>query len=388
MMNSASTAALNTTPLQVIIIGAGIGGLTLANLLRQTDPAFHVRIFERDSSTHMRMQGGTLGLKDPGGLTALHRLGIYDEIRAVSKQVTRFTILTQQGKHLLTLQGHPHSLRVSRATLHDLLLHDFHQMITFDMLCTGYTQKQGKPVVKFSDGREETADVVVACDGVKSVIRRQFIGDAPHYLGLSAISGNVATTEIHPLLVDGPLLVIGKGVSFILDQQQDTIGWSLSMQTKHKEWEPLPKSALKERVLAATRQWFSPIHEIVSSTGIEDSVYLGGFYDKDPLQHACAGTLVLLGDAAHPMSPFRGEGANMAMLDALSFVDVLQTAEEGRLEQALARYEHEMLARSRKAVLQSRKAAREMHSRNPLTQSLLRGKLRLANRLLPLFQKE
>lgn len=160
------------------------------------------------------------------------------------------------------------------------------------------------------------------------------------------------------------------------------------MQTKHKEWEPLPKSALKERVLAATRQWFSPIREIVSSTQVEDIVYLGGFYDKDPLQHACAGTLVLLGDAAHPMSPFRGEGANMAMLDALSFVDVLQTAEEGRLEQAPARYGHEMLARSRKAVLQSRKAAREMHSRNPLTQSLLRGKLCLANRLLPLFQKE
>lgn len=57
------------------------------------------------------------------------------------------------------------------------------------------------------------------------------------------------------------------------------------MQTKHKEWEPLPKSALKERVLAATRQWFSPIREIVSSTQVEDIVYLGGFYDKDPPQH-------------------------------------------------------------------------------------------------------
>jgi 2-polyprenyl-6-methoxyphenol hydroxylase-like FAD-dependent oxidoreductase len=57
-------------------------------------------------------------------------------------------------------------------------------MITFDTLCIGYSEQPGKPVVRFANGREETADVVVACDGVKSAIRRQLIGDRPHYLGL------------------------------------------------------------------------------------------------------------------------------------------------------------------------------------------------------------
>lgn len=387
-MNYASIAASPASPLQIIIIGAGIGGLTLANLLHQTDSASCLRIFERDSAAHARMQGGTLGLKEQGGLGALRLLGMDEAIRAVSQPVTQFTILTQQGKPLLALRGHPHSLRAPRAALRDLLLRDVHQMITFDTLCTGYTEHQGKLVVRFANGREETADVVVACDGVKSAIRHQLIGDRPHYLGLSAISGSVATTERHPLLAAGPILVIGEGVSLILDQQQDAIGWSLTLPTKPKELEPLPPSALQERVRASTRRWFSPIHEIVSHTPIENISYLGGFYDKEPLQHARTGTLVLLGDAAHPMSPFRGEGANMAMRDALSFVDVLQTAKEGQLEQALARYEHEMLARTKKSILESRKAAREMHSRNPLTRSLLHGKLRLANRLLPRFQKE
>jgi 2-polyprenyl-6-methoxyphenol hydroxylase-like FAD-dependent oxidoreductase len=313
---------------------------------------------------------------------------MYEEIHAMSKPVTRFTILTQRGKHLLTLHGHPHSLRVSRGTLRDLLMRDIQQMISFDTLCTGYAVEQGKPLVRLSGGREEIADVVVACDGVKSAIRHQLVGDKPHYLGLSAITGGVVAAEVHPLLADGPLLVIGRGVSLVLDQESDRIGWALTLCTNHKELEPLSKSVLKERVLAATRQWYSPIYEIVSNTNVDDIAYSGGFYDKEPLKHARAGTLVLLGDAAHPMSPFRGEGANMAMRDALSLVDTLHAAGESQFEQALARYEQEMLARTRKSVMESRKAAREMHSRNALTRSLLLGKLRLADRVLPLIQKE
>lgn len=387
-MNNASTAAHPTSSLEIIIIGAGIGGLTLANLLHQTHPSIGVRIFERDSAAHTRTQGGTLGLKEHGGLDVLRRLGMEREIRAVSQPVTQFTILTQQGKHLLTLHGHPHSLRVPRAALRNLLLRDVHQMITFDMLCIGYTAHEGKPMVRFANGCEENADVVVACDGVKSAIRQQLIDDQPRFLGLSAISGGVVTTERHPRLSDGLFLAIGEGVSLILDQRQNSLGWSLTLRTKQMELEPLSPSVLKERVLASTRHWWSPIRDIVSNTRCEDIASIGGFYDKDPLQHARAGALVLLGDAAHPMSPFRGEGANMAMRDALSFVESLQTAQVDQLEQALARYEREMLARTRKAVLQSRKAAREMHSQNPLTRWLLQRKLRFANRLLPWFQKE
>jgi 2-polyprenyl-6-methoxyphenol hydroxylase-like FAD-dependent oxidoreductase len=88
---------------------------------------------------------------------------------------------------------------------------------------------------------------------------------------------------------------------------------------------------------------------------------------------------MLLGDAAHPMSPFRGEGANMAMLDALVLVDLLNRSKEGRLEHVLVRYEQEMLDRTRRYVLLSRRSAMEMHSRNPITNLILTAKLRLAN---------
>ena len=72
----------------------------------------------------------------------------------------------------------------------------------------------------------------------------------------------------------------------------------------------------------------------------------------------------------------------MAMLDALSLVEGLQIAREGQRIHTLARYEQEMLGRTRTAVLQSRQAAKEMHSRNPVTRALLQGKLHLANHFL------
>jgi 2-polyprenyl-6-methoxyphenol hydroxylase-like FAD-dependent oxidoreductase len=386
-VSRASTSAPHSTPLSIIIAGAGIGGLTLGNLLHQADSSIKVQIFERDSAVRSRKQGGTLGLKDSGGFVALRRLGRYEEIRAVSKPVTQFTVLTHQGKHLMTLHGDPQSLRVPRAKLCDVLLRELQRDIFFAMPCTGFAEKHGKPAVLFANGHEETADVVVACDGVKSVIRQQLIGDTPHYLGLSAIAGTVVVSMAHPLLAAGPLLLLGNGASLILDQEQDSIGWSLTMHTRHKELEYLSGAMLKERLLATTQRWYSPIRELVSSTNPDDITYAGGFYDKEPQQHARTGNLVLLGDAAHPMSPFRGEGANMAMADALSFTDQVRAAERSHLEEAIARYEQEMLQRTRKVVLASHQAAKAMHSRNRVSQVVRNAKLRIADKLLPLVQK-
>jgi salicylate hydroxylase len=121
----------------------------------------------------------------------------------------------------------------------------------------------------------------------------------------------------------------------------------------------------------------------LSSTPSETIACLGGFYDKEPSTHAHANGVVLLGDAAHPMSPFRGEGANMAMLDAVSLADCLDQHEDHCIESALVTYEREMLGRSRKAVLLSRHAAREMHSRSRIIQLIRNTKLRLADRFMP-----
>jgi 2-polyprenyl-6-methoxyphenol hydroxylase-like FAD-dependent oxidoreductase len=376
---------------KILIIGAGIGGLTLASLLRQANPAIQMSLVERSAEpvSAQLQPGGTLALKEPGGLTALRRLGMYEDLCQVSKPVADFRFLTADGKPLLTLRKpSPASAsgttwRVPRSALHHHLLRDVMGPIRYGTVCTGYRSQTEKPVVQFADGDEESADLVVACDGVKSAVRRQMIRDEPHYLGLAAITGAIPVAAPHPLLRDGPVMIIGDGGTLLVDQEQQSIGWALTLHARYHEFERLTHLDLQKRVLLATRGWYSPVREIVEDTHPEDIIALGGFYDRNPLLRAHDGNIVLLGDAAHPMSPFRGEGANMAMLDAVVLVDSLGPfCKDDQLERAIVHYEQEMLARTRRAVLLSRRAAREMHSHNLITRFIRDTKLRLADHVM------
>ena len=172
-------------------------------------------------------------------------------------------------------------------------------------------------------------------------------------------------------------MVLGNGSTLFLLKAERGVGWSLTTRAPEKQFDGLSQVALKEHALAATRGWASKFQSVVEGSDTSALLSLGGFYDKEPLRKARTQCLVLLGDAAHPMSPFRGEGANMAMQDALVLADALQ--ERGTdLEAALPSYEREMLQRSRKYVLLSRKAAREMHSTSWWVQYIRNAKLRVA----------
>jgi salicylate hydroxylase len=375
---------------KVLIIGAGIGGLTLANLLLRTEPSIDVSLVERssDGESAQVAQGGTLGLKDPGGLLALQRLGMYDNISRVSRPVANFTFLTSRGQRLLTLRepapssGRLPAMRVPRAALYERLLGDVRDRVRFGVTCTGYRLAVAGAAARYVHGEEEAADLLIAADGVKSAIRRQMIHDAPHYLGLAAISGATSSAPAPGLLAHGPMMVIGDGCTLLLDQDQESIGWCLTLHAGLHAFERSTGKELLLRVLEATRGWCPEVCTVLEHTSPGDTRPLGGFYDRDPIRRARDGTVVLLGDAAHPMSPFRGEGANMAMLDALSLAACLTSHAGDAVEQRLDRYVREMLPRSGRSVQLSRRAAREMHSRNPATRTIRAAKLRLADHFM------
>ncbi len=376
--------------MNVIIVGAGIGGLTLGNLLHQSDQNIHFQIFERDTDAHSRTQGYSITLREPGGLIPLRRLGLYDEMKSVGRVVVNFPFLTQTGKPLLNLRDNPvfpRTLRVSRDKLRDVLLHNIQSSVHFNTPCLGFIEREGKPVISLAGGREESADLIVACDGVNSLIRQQMIGDLPNYLGISAIVGAVAPSLNHPLLADGSFIMVGNGVGLFAVNENEVTAWSLSMKAQKDEFETASKPALKERAIAATRDWCSPIPEIISRTDPE-SIAVSRYYDKEPLTNARRGNVVLLGDAAHPMTPFRGEGANMAMVDAISLTNLLTASELNHMGELLDRYQKEMLNRTRKAVLDSRKAALDIHTSNPFRQVMRNSTWRAVNKILLLVQKQ
>jgi 2-polyprenyl-6-methoxyphenol hydroxylase-like FAD-dependent oxidoreductase len=368
--------------LRVVVVGAGLGGLALANFLRQRGDAFDLKVLERDPGPHARPQGYSISLKDPGGLVSLRRLGLYDEVHTYSTVAEAFTILAQDGRELLALREDPTSphvsLRVPRKELRDTLLRGVREDVAFGETCTGYARNDDSPTVSCAGGKDVAADLVVGCDGVHSAIRKQMIGDARHYLGIASIQGRCAEAPPSLALEGGPVMVLGNGSTLFMLKAGQGVGWSLTTRAPEKHFEGLSQAALKAHAVAATRGWAPKFEGVVGESDPSDLLSLGGFYDREPLRKARAQGIVLLGDAAHPMSPFRGEGANMAMQDALVLADALVKS-GANLEAALSSYEREMLQRSRKYVLLSRKAAREMHSTSWWVRCIRNAKLRGAN---------
>jgi salicylate hydroxylase len=137
--------------------------------------------------------------------------------------------------------------------------------------------------------------------------------------------------------------------------------WSLGLKIAAGELDKLSPSELKQRALKEVEGWHSPVPELIQETS-DSNISSRKYYDKNPLRKARDGRVILLGDAAHPMTPFRGQGANMAMMDALDLAENLRNNPD--IDSALVAYEKSMLKRTKRHVLESRNAGFEFHSTN------------------------
>jgi salicylate hydroxylase len=122
--------------------------------------------------------------------------------------------------------------------------------------------------------------------------------------------------------------------------------------------ELISRPDLLRQVREATADWHPLVGTIVSAAD-PDSIRPRGYYDRNPTKQVRDGNVWLIGDAAHPMSPFQGQGANTAMLDAVELSELLGS---GNLATDAEHLAARMAARGRKAVLESRRAARQSHS--------------------------
>jgi len=201
--------------------------------------------------------------------------------------------------------------------------------------------------------------VLVGCDGVGSALSRQLIGDPPHFLGLSAITGDAAMTVDDPLLSGGYFMTLGDlGDSFFGYRQPGGVHFSYTSHVDPSALESTSQPELLNRVQAATADWHPLIPMITAATD-PDSIETRGYYDREPIKQIRDGNVWLIGDAAHPMSPFQGQGANTAMLDAVELAELLGS---GNLPAEADRVAGRIAARGRKAVLRSRHAAKQFHS--------------------------
>jgi 2-polyprenyl-6-methoxyphenol hydroxylase-like FAD-dependent oxidoreductase len=364
--------------MKIAVIGAGISGLTFAVAMKRFAPGIQVELYERDVSATSRFQGYSLGMKGDGGLPVLKTLGLYDQLAEHAVPIMNFIFLDQRGKILLELPATSDetrlTVRIKRNALKSALLGAIGDTpIHSNMHGIGFRPNDHGVELLFENGQTATADYLMACDGVASAIRQQMVGDQKRYLGLTTILLDSPHRIEHPLLEGGYFLTLGdNGASLFCYRQPDGIHLSYTVHAASEgDITGQAADSLLKRVQEETRTWHSPIPEIAAQVD-PASVVVRGYYDKEPVQHVRQGCVWLVGDAAHPMSPFQGQGANMAMLDALKlaqfFGDLATPPHEDEAKaQAL---EKDIVTRGRKAVLESRNAARQFHTTNRVQRGL------------------
>ncbi len=379
----------------VAIIGGGIGGTALAVACLHRGIPF--TLYERDQSFGARSQGYGLTLQQAS--KAIQGFGIQKLEKGVIS--TRHLVHTPEGKTVgewgmrKWLEGsnkpsaRKTNVHIARQALRSALMEQLGNtnFIKWGYQLTGFEENKenGMNLSFLVNGEtvKEKADLIVGSDGIRSTVRSLLIGDkiSPlRYLDCIVILGICPLSSIglphHSLLDSATVFQTANGNEriYIMPYDAESVMWQLSFPMPEDEAKILSAKgarALKEEAILRT-PWHSPVPEILAAT---EERFISGYpvYDRDLLSSESlvrAGSVTLIGDAAHPMSPFKGQGANQALLDALSLAREIYKKcstginwrENGLREYLLNPFEAEMLERSAVKVKDSAAAAEFLHS--------------------------
>ncbi|WP_416350188.1 FAD-dependent oxidoreductase [Mammaliicoccus lentus] len=333
----------------IAIVGAGPGGLMLGLLLQRQ--GFSFTIYERGYQNMHSDRGGSLDIHDDSGQLPLKVAGIFENFRKHARYEGEDTRIVNKDGEILydeDAEGEGNRPEIDRGKLCDIIMEQIHlENIKYGFKFEKLIQRDnGEVELVFENGTTVMTNLVIGADGAFSQIRSYLTNAKPEYTGISMIEMNSDENE-HPDLLkfnkNGKLIGLG-GDQAILGQRNGDgrIMAYISFKTKYEkldEYRNLSLDALKERLLAEYSDWDSELKNYIAYS--YDDIKFRRIY-KLPigLTWATQPNITIIGDAAHLMSPFAGEGVNMALYDAYLLAESFKNF--NNLTEVLKVYEQQM----------------------------------------------
>jgi salicylate hydroxylase len=357
---------MSTKPVRTAIIGGGIGGLAAAHALIRR--GVDVTVYEQAPAL------GEIGAGVfiyPNSLRQLERMGLGDALAKVGARVGSGSEYyrmdgTVVGKILTTdSSGWNGMYGMHRADLLDALANALpRNVVRTGHRCIGFDENDRTAQLQFDNGNKAEADVVIAADGIHSTMQKYVVAPSPpEYSGSRAYRGLIDRRKLPDWRKEAHQVWMGDGKHFMVFpvRRGELLNYVGFVPTQNQTIESWSAIGDRDELSASFAGWDPRVVELLDKV---ETCFWWGLYDRSPLPSWTKGRLALLGDAAHPMLPHLGQGANQAIEDGFALAVFLQGRQADEVGDILPRYETFRRARTDLVQAEARKNGLRYDSRS------------------------